>query len=264
MFSPHTLFFILSGVLGALIGSFLNVCIWRLPREESIVRPRSQCPHCLHRLAWWENIPLLSFLFLRGRCRGCRKPISWQYPLVEALTAGFSWLTWWHTQDPLLYAVYFLLFIAPLIVLSFIDLKCYLLPDVITLPGIVAGLAVHTFFGPSIDWKTNFFQGLLGAAVGGGILFLLAVDYEKIKKQEGLGGGDIKLIAMLGAFFGWQAVLLILFASSLVGLVVGIAGLLFFKRSLQSAIPYGPFLSLAGILYFFWGKDFLNWYLGLF
>ncbi len=253
---------IIAGLLGAILGSFANVCIWRMPRDESIVRPPSHCPRCGHRLAWWENVPVLSYLFLRGRCRTCRERISVRYPLVELFTILLSLLVWWWTGDPIDYLLYFCLLFVPLVIVTVIDLEHRIIPDEISLPGIPVGIAVHTITHASMGYGWAALDGLLGALVGGGVLFLVAFAYEKLKKQEGLGGGDIKLIAMLGAFLGWRAAILTLFAASLLGSIVGLILVLILRKGMKYAIPFGPFLVAGGMLYFFFGNNFLRWYAG--
>lgn len=249
-------------LFGAIVGSFLNVCIVRIPRDESTILPRSHCQHCRHPLAWWENIPFVSVLLLRGRCRYCDRAISWRYPLVEGLTMFVSLILWWRFGDPVRYLVFFLFFAAPLIALSFIDLEHLIIPDRITLPGIAIGFLTRIFF-PSFSTADAVLDAFLGVLTGGGMLFVIAWSYEKLKKKEGLGGGDVKLAAMLGAFFGWRASIFILLISSLLGLIVGIALLIFFRKGREYPIPFGPFLSLAGFFYLLVGDRAVAWYLYL-
>ena len=251
-------------VLGAIVGSFLNVVIVRLPRGESIVIPRSHCVFCRHPLAWWENIPIVSFLFLHGQCRHCERRISWRYPTVEVLTALLSLLLWWRYEALLPYTVYFFFLIAPLIALSFIDLEHLIIPDVLSLTGIATGLVSRLVLSGYGDRWEGFFNGVVGVLVGGGLLFVVAWGYERLKHQEGLGGGDVKLAAMLGAFFGWRASLFILLVSSVLGSVVGLLFLVALKKGLKHPIPFGPFLSLAGLAYLFIGPELIHWYLKLF
>ncbi len=260
---PEWLWMGFAGVFGAIVGSFLNVCIVRMPKDESVVTPRSHCPNCPHQLQWWENIPILSYVLLKGCCKGCKAKISMQYPFVEILTAAFSMLTWWWF-DPLPYAIYFLLFIAPLIVITFIDLKHYIIPDIISLPGIAIGFLVTLLFADDGLRIYLMIDRVLGVLVGGGGLFLIAWSYKKLKKQEGLGGGDIKLIAALGAFFGWKATIFIMMLSSVFGSVVGGLFLVLLKKDLKFAIPFGPFLAGAGICYLFIGRQLIEWYITLF
>jgi leader peptidase (prepilin peptidase) / N-methyltransferase len=256
---------ILAGLIGAILGSFANVCIARMPRDESIVTPPSHCPFCGHRLAFWENIPLLSFVALRGRCLSCRRRIPWHYPVVELLLVVLSLCLWWHFRDPLHYFAYLCLFILPLVIASFIDLFHFLIPDSISISGIAIGILVHVFLGArDVSYPAAAIDSIVGIVVGGGTLFIVARAYEYVTGREGLGGGDVKLMAMLGAFFGWRAALSILLASSVVGSVIGIMVILFLRKGMRYAIPFGPFLSIAGIAYLFYGERFVGWYLGLF
>ena len=242
-------------IVGAAIGSFLNVCIWRLPQEKSIVFPASHCPHCGHAIRWFDNIPVLSYLLLRGKCRDCGGRISAQYPVVEAVTAvlslvlylkyGFSW------QYPAAFA-----FVCALIVIAFIDLEHQIIPDVITLPGIPICLILAVFI-----MGIPFLDAILGIVIGGGFLYLVAIVYQFLTKREGMGGGDIKLLAMMGAFLGWKSLFFIIFISSLLGAVVGVAVLVAQRKGFRAAIPYGPFLAAAAVAYLFWGELFMTFLL---
>ncbi len=248
-------------VWGLIVGSFLNVCIYRLPEGKSIVFPPSHCPQCKHRLKWKDNIPLLSFILLKGHCRYCGHPISWQYPLVELITAIFSVLAYckWKLSLTL---IYYLVFIYALIAVSFIDIKHQIIPDCISLPGIVLGISGNLFLnylsknhlpstlnqGLSI---ISFKSSLLGAALGGGILFLVAYGYYFVTKREGMGGGDIKLMAMIGAFLGIRVVPAVIFLASLAGSIVGIFWILAKGKDRYFPIPFGPFLALGALLCLF-------------
>ncbi len=251
-----------SAVFGLLIGSFLNVCIYRLPREQSIVLPRSYCPHCQHQLTWFENIPLVSFLFLRGRCRYCHEPISWRYPTVELLTALISVAVLWRFPLPAHYIAYFLLLSAPLLAIVFIDLEHLLILDVITYPGMVLGVVVHVTLGQGA-WTGLLIESLLGLLLGGGSLWLISWFYERTRGRMGLGLGDVKLAAMLGAFFGWQAILFILLMASVAGTLIGGLVLLLSRTKLDHPVPFGPFLALAAWAYLFFGTILLDGYLDL-
>ena len=255
--------FAIALIFGLLVGSFLNVVIHRVPLEESIVKPRSHCPQCNKTIAWYDNIPLVSFILLRGRCRHCRKKISPRYFLVEILTGLTALYTYFYFRDPVLSLAYFCFLLAPLIAVIFIDLQHRIIPNVISLPGILIGVAVHYLAAPPLMEKEALIDSLIGILVGGGFLFAVAWGYEKIKKREGLGGGDVKLAAMLGAFFGWQGVLMILLIASVLGSVIGLA-VVALKKDWQYAIPFGPFLALAAFFQLFWGRTILAWYLGLF
>lgn len=245
-------------VVGAVIGSFLNVCIYRIPAGESIVSPASRCPNCGSSICWYQNIPLLSFLVLGAKCGSCRAGISWRYPLVEALTGGLFALVGFSFQLFAASAVYSL-FVAALIVITFIDLDHQIIPDVISLPGIIIGF-LCSFAIPWLSWTDSLF----GILLGGGSLWLVAVLYEFLAKKEGMGGGDIKLLAMIGAFLGWKAILPIIFISSLIGSLVGIPLMLVKKADSKLAIPFGPFLALGALIYLFWGPQLIDWYLGFY
>jgi len=241
-------------ILGACIGSFLNVCIARLPSGESIVSPGSKCPACQSGIRFYDNIPILSYLWLRGRCRQCGQPISLRYPLVEILTAAMAALIVLKFGLAIDTLIYFVL-TAALIVIIYIDLDHQLIPDVISLPGVPVGFAA-AFFLDALTW----IDSLIGILVGGGILFAIAGGYYLLTGKEGMGGGDIKLLAMIGAFLGWQGVCFTIFVASLTGtlaglLVMGIAG-----KNLKFAVPFGPFLSIGAIAYLFFGPQVIAWY----
>jgi leader peptidase (prepilin peptidase)/N-methyltransferase len=243
-------------VLGAMIGSFLNVCIVRLPEERSIVRPRSHCPSCRHEIAWYDNVPVLSYLLLRGRCRGCRARISPVYPVVELLTGALA-VALWMRLGPTLALVGYFVFAAALVTVTFIDLDHRIIPDVISLPGIAIGLAV-SFVSPLV----TPLDSLLGVVVGGGILLAIAYAYQAIRGQEGMGGGDVKLLAMIGAFLGWQSVFVTLMLASLIGSVIGIALMLYQRADTKLAIPFGPFLAGGALISLFFGDRILAFYFG--
>lgn len=261
---PSWFLYLIAGLLGAILGSFANVCIVRMPRGQSIVRPRSRCPRCDRQLAWWENIPLLSFALLRGRCRTCREPISMRYPAVEVVCLVLALGSWWYFRHPLPFLVYYCLLLVPLVIVTFIDLEHRIIPDEISLSGIAVGIGANTLLAPAGARLDATIDSVLGAAAGGLVLFLVAAAYEKLKKQEGLGGGDIKLIAMLGAFFGWRASIFILLFSSILGSIVGLLVILVLRKDMKYAIPFGPFLAAAGVVYLFVGQKLILWYLHLF
>jgi leader peptidase (prepilin peptidase)/N-methyltransferase len=257
-------FYIFAFIFGAVVGSFLNVCICRLPRKESIVFPPSHCPSCDFKIPFYDNIPILSYLVLHGKCRSCRLPISLQYPLVEFVNALLTLFLFIKFGASLTFPVLFI-FCSALVVISFIDLEHQIIPDCISLPGIPLGF-VSSFFisdlyheGMLLGWHSS----LIGIAVGGGSLWLVACCYELITKKEGMGGGDIKLLAMMGAFLGWPAIPFIIFVSSLIGSVIGITIMLVQKKDSKLAIPFGPFLALGAVLYIFIGKQVIHLYLGL-
>jgi leader peptidase (prepilin peptidase)/N-methyltransferase len=256
---PVELYFFLSSafVLGAVIGSFLNVCIYRIPAGKSIVSPPSACPHCGHQIRWFQNIPIISYLFLGGKCASCKASISFRYPAIEALTGLLFALTLYYFNFSAATLVYWV-FLAALVTITFIDLDHQIIPDVISLPGIVVGF-LCSFFIPWLSWLDS----LLGIVVGGGTLLAIAWIYEKVAKREGMGGGDIKLLGMLGAFLGWKAILPIVFIASLAGSLIGVPLMLLQKGDTKLAISFGPFLAFAATVYLFWGRDLVYWYLCL-
>jgi leader peptidase (prepilin peptidase)/N-methyltransferase len=248
---------VFAAIFGSTIGSFLNVCIYRLPRRESIVWPRSACPHCRRNLAWYENLPIVSYIWLRGRCRTCRGAISIRYPIVEALTAAmFAGAAWYYGPSMLL--VSRLVFGCALIVLFAIDLEHHLLPNAITLPGIVAGFLFSFVTDPG--WTAS----LVGIVFGGGLLYTIAEAYYRIRHEEGLGMGDVKMLAMIGAFIGWQLTLLTLMTASLAGSVIGLGLLATGRGSMKYALPFGTFLALGAAFAAVLGPGLLDWYLGQF
>ena len=244
-------------IFGLCIGSFLNVCIYRLPASQSISHPRSKCPECDKLIAFYDNIPIFSYLWLKGRCRHCGVKIGLRYPTVELLGGLFALASFLKFGLNIEALVYFA-FIACLLVVTFIDLDHRIIPDVITLPGIPICFAV-SFALPDITFKS----ALLGILVGGGSLFLVAWLYSLLTKKEGMGGGDIKLLAMMGALVGWQGVLFTIFVSSLVGTLSGLAVMLQSRKGMKLAVPFGPFLSIGGITYIFFGTQLISWYFDL-
>jgi len=242
-------------LLGTIVGSFLNVCIFRLPKEESIVTPGSHCPHCHTPIQFYDNIPLISYLVLRGRCRYCKKSISLQYPLIEGITAISSLLLFLRYGLSWSYLFYFA-FVAALIVITVIDLYHQIIPDVISIPGIGVGLLAALIL-PQI----TFFNSLMGILLGGGSLFLIATLYQWLFKREGMGGGDVKLLAMIGAFLGWDAVILTILLSSFIGSMTGIVIIVLKGKNFKYAIPFGPFLSLGAVIALFYGQEIVKWYL---
>ena len=240
----------ISMLFGAIVGSFLNVVILRLPEENgSIVFPPSHCPGCKAPLSWFENIPLIRYLVLLGRCRHCRMPISLQYPVVEALMSVLTAALVFRFGLTVTGAGFFL-FCAALIVIIWIDLHHQIIPDVISLPGIGIGL-VFSFFSTFISWQDSLF----GLLAGGGILYAIALVYLLLRKQEGMGGGDIKLLAMLGAFLGWQSLPFVMFMSSITGSIIGLLAMIQQKKGGNTRIPFGPFLSCSGLVYLFFRDD---------
>ena len=248
---------VLAGVLGLCIGSFLNVCIHRLPRGESLVHPPSRCPNCGYSLRWFQNLPILSWLALRGRCAGCGSAISARYPAVELMTAIVWVLLVWVTPVGWLLASRLVLATA-LIVLFMIDLEHQILPNSITLPGIAVGFAFSlvTFPGPR--------DALIGILVGGGVLYGIALAYYLIRKEEGMGMGDVKMLAMVGAFLGWRAVLVTLVLSSFAGALIGVALMASQRGSMRYALPFGTFLSIGALVAMLTGEQLVRWYMGFF
>ncbi len=235
-----------SFLLGAVVGSFLNVVILRLPDpEQSIVFPASHCPRCSTPLHWYENIPILSYLFLRGRCRSCHQRIAIQYPLVE-LTMGLLALALWSLYGPSWAFAYYFVFSAGLLAIIFIDAALQIIPDVISLPGIILGLA-GSFVIPQVQWHDS----LLGILLGGGILYGIAQGYYLLTRQHGMGGGDIKLLAMIGAFLGYQCLLFVIFASSVTGTLFGLLAAFSQGKGGKTRIAFGPFLALAAFVWLF-------------
>ena len=244
-------------LLGLMLGSFMNVCIYRLPRGLSPVRPRSGCPNCGHMLAWYENVPVVSYLVLRGRCRKCRVAISPMYPIIEAITgavflAGYLW------YGPSALLIVRLAFAWAMIALFVIDYQHQILPNVITIPGIVVGILANVLAGP------GWIASIIGAAVGAGSLYAIAEIYYRVRREEGLGMGDVKMLGMIGAFLGWKLVLLTLVLSSFLGSIVGVFVLVSRKESLKYAMPFGTFLAIGALVASVVGDAILNWYIGFF
>lgn len=251
---------------GLCIGSFLNVCIWRIPRDESIVWPGSHCPSCNHALSVWENLPVISWLFLRGRCHHCHAPITARYLLVELLTA-LLFLALWLLHGPSLHFLIYATFTAMLLAGAFIDLEHLILPDRLTLGGMVLGLLCSVLWPPLQNQTQHLhalLQSLLGLALGYGILWLVALLGRLALKRDAMGMGDWKLLGAIGAFLGWPAVLFTIFVSSLSGTLIGLLFILFGKKAWQSRIPYGPHLVFAAILWMLCGPLCIQAYLRLF
>ncbi|MGB3096153.1 MAG: prepilin peptidase [Candidatus Deferrimicrobiaceae bacterium] len=236
-------------LLGACLGSFFNVLIYRLPREESIVRPASRCPACGRPVRAWENVPIVSFLLLRGKCAGCGSGISWRYPFVETASGvGFLLIAW--VDGPGFVLLRDLVFFSLLVPIVFIDIDHRIIPDELSLGGLAAGILLS--FLPGGNWK----GALAGMVLGGGILFVTAAVYHKVTGIEGLGGGDIKLLAMIGAFLGWRGALFTIFFGSMLGVAGGLVAMRKGDEGLKTAIPYGPYLCAAALFARFLG-DFV-------
>jgi leader peptidase (prepilin peptidase)/N-methyltransferase len=245
--------------LGAMVGSFLNVCIRRIPSGESVVFPASHCPSCGTPIRPYDNVPVISYAVLRGRCRACQTRISPRYPFVEILTA-FAALAAVAHFGLTLYSLAAFLFVAALIIVTFIDVDHQIIPDVISLPGIVVGFAAAALLPGGPGWRS----ALIGLVLGGGILWAVAELFHRATGREGMGGGDVKLLAMIGAFLGWQAIPVTLMIGSLVGTAVGGALILGQRQDRRTPIPFGPFLALGAVCSLFYGEAILDWYLHLF
>lgn len=244
-----TLGYVVAFVLGSIAASFANVCIHRLPLRQSIVHPASRCTSCQHPLRPWHNLPLVSFIALRGRCAFCQARIAWRYPLVESL-GGLFYLMGYHQLGLSVHAFAYVLLVTALLIVSFIDLAHMIIPDTVTLPGIGIGIAIGCL--PS---AIGFANAVAGACLGGGIFLLIMLLYP-----AGMGGGDVKLIAMIGAFVGWQAVLVTIILSAFCGALSGLTLILLGLRGRRDPVPFGPFLAVGGIAAMLWGEALLAWY----
>lgn len=251
---------------GAIVGSFLNVVIHRYPLEESIVFPPSHCPECKARIRWFDNVPIVAWLWLRGRCRDCREPISLRYPLVELANALFYLAIFLHTGPTpgfLLIAPY----VSMIIVLIYIDADIQMLPDVIDLPGAAVGLAIGALalgnFHPALTLSSSFVDSLAGALLGAATILAIIGAYWLIRRVEGMGQGDVKMLAMIGAALGWRAVPAVLFLAALTGSAVALPVAARSERGLQVALPFGVFLGLATLGVLFFGSTLSEWYFSL-
>jgi leader peptidase (prepilin peptidase) / N-methyltransferase len=264
-------------LFGLIIGSFLNVCIYRIPRGKSIAFPGSGCPACGNPIRFYDNIPVLSYLLLRGKCRKCGKPISIQYPMVELLTSLAFYACWstWGLSSPTFVNT---LFLSVIIVLVFIDYHHQLLHNVLTIPGTIVGILLSPFQWPqvysntlSINAASTIWPGdprlalpwvgsILGAVIGGGFLFIVAMGYEKLRKRQGLGLGDVKMMMMVGAFLGYPLALLTIFAGAFMGSLAGIFMMIFRKGNLQTKLAFGVTLGMGAVLCLFYGIQALLWY----
>jgi len=263
--------YVVSFLFGTVFGSFLNVCIYRIPREESIAFPPSHCTVCGSKIKFYNNIPILSYLLLGGKCADCKSGISAVYPFVEILS-GLLLLLTVYTFGLTVQTLFYAIFIFALLVITFVDLEHMIIPNIISLPGIVVGLLFNALI---TDWSYSreliegasmslggffgllnevpFLDSVFGAVLGGGVLLLIAFLYEVIRKREGMGMGDVKLLAMIGAFTGIQGVVFVIFLSSVLGTLVGISVILYKRGDLKYALPFGPFLSIASVIYVFTG-----------
>jgi leader peptidase (prepilin peptidase)/N-methyltransferase len=247
---------VLMALFGAAVGSFLNVCILRLPSKRSIVRPGSRCPHCDRALPWYENVPVVSWIALRARCAGCGRRIALMYPLVELVTV-ITFVAAWRAFGPTPLLVARLVFLSALIVLAVTDLRERLLPNSITLPGIAAGIACSLIAPPGL------LSAAIGVVVGGVVPFVVAEIYYRVRRVEGLGMGDVKMLAMIGAFLGAPLTLLTLFAASFLGVIVGVP-LILLTRNRRYPVPFGTLLSIGAFVAAFAGQSLLEWYTGLY
>lgn len=265
-------------VLGLLVGSFLNVCIVRLPRGRSIVTPPSHCPRCRAGIRVYDNIPIISFLLLRGKCRSCGEPISWRYPLVELMNGLFY--VWIIHEFPIGGEAFLMMALcSSLIVITFIDLDHQIIPDVITLPGMLIGLSLAPFFMSALGdalpfgleqiipharpYLTAFLNSLIGLLLGGGPLFVIGWVWERMRHVEAMGGGDVKLMGMVGSFLGWKGALLTIMLGALAGSIVGLWLIALKRHKMEKVIPFGPFLAAGAVAAAFYGPDIIAWYLGL-
>lgn len=245
-------------ILGSVFGSFANVIIYRLPQGKSVVKPGSHCYSCEKPVAWYDNIPIVSWFILRGKCRNCSAKFSIRYALVEFLMGvSFCALFFWHGWTWTF--LEHLVFLFGLITVSFIDLDHMILPDEFTLSGIVLGLA-----GAYLNPARDFMPALWGVVLGGGFLWAVAAIYMAIRKIEGMGGGDIKLIAWIGAILGWQSIPFVILSASIIGTFVGFAQMTKSGEGLKTAIPFGPFLALGAIFYIFGGQSLGAAYIRIF
>ncbi len=266
--------YLFSFILGSVVGSFLNVCIYRLPREQSIVSPPSHCSSCGGIIRSYHNVPILSYVFLRGKCANCNASISLTYPFVEILSGLLLLVIVWKFGISL-NTIFYAVFIFSLIVITFIDIEHKIIPNIITLPGVTIGLAynllitiyqtmgmpessINAFryvFKPeyllSLANEIPILDSMLGVILGGGVLLSIAYVYKAIRKRDGMGMGDVKLLSMIGAFVGWKGVMFTVFLSSILGALVGISILILRKGDLSYALPFGPFMSVAAIAYIF-------------
>ncbi len=276
---PNTLLLIFSFIFGAVVGSFLNVCIYRIPNEMSLAYPSSHCTSCKKPIPFYHNIPILSYIILGGKCYNCNAKFSWDYPFVEFL-AGLLSLLLFLKYGPTIHFLFLFVFVMSLIVITYIDLEHMIIPDVISYPGIVVGL-IYSGLVTNYDslkflldnFQASFlyilfvldevriFSSVFGAIIGSGSLLLIGFLYKNLRKVDGLGLGDVKLMAMVGAFLGWRSIIFVALVSSLVGTIVGVSIMLYTKSDMKYAIPFGPFISFAATLYCFSGDLSLDYFL---
>jgi leader peptidase (prepilin peptidase) / N-methyltransferase len=248
--SPATLYLLFALVFGLVVGSFLNVCIYRMPLGKSIVHPPSSCPRCDTRIRFYDNIPVVSYFLLLGKCRVCRSEISLRYPVVE-LTTGLLSTALFIRYGLSLHSFMLFAFCASLLVVAFIDIDHKIIPDAISIPGIVIGFGYSLLPGSPV----SVLESVLGIVIGGGLLYVIGVLFQLIRHKEGMGFGDVKLLAMIGAWMGWKALPMVILISSLAGTLIGGACLLIGGRKLSERIPFGPFLVLGSFLCLFFARD---------
>ena len=260
--------YLLAFIFGACVGSFLNVCIYRVPRNINIVYLRSHCPQCQQKISWFDNIPLFSICFLRFRCRYCKVRIALRYPLVEVLAGLSAWLFCWqylHSYLSFSYAVLSCLCVFALIVITFIDLDYMIIPNEITYVGMLLGLVLAPIFPGHLGVDTpikGFVQSVIGLLVGGGFLYIVGLIAEWILKKEAMGMGDVKLLGMLGALYGWKCALLTIFLGSFIGSIIGFILIIKGVHKKGTHLPFGPYLALSAGLSILWGNQIISWYLG--
>lgn len=255
---PEIIPYLIIFAFGSVVGSFLNVCIYRIPRNYSIVAPSSRCPSCNTPIRFYDNIPIASYIFLGGKCRACRAKISVRYPLVELLNALLYIAVFWRFGADWHTAVYFA-FCSALIVITFIDLDFQIIPDRITIPGIPIGILAGSFLLPDPFMRYSLLglqASIIGFLAGGGLYYAIAV-----LSRGGMGGGDIKMMAMVGGLMGWKSVLLTTFIGSLTGSVLGLFLMVIKGKGRKTKVPFGPFLALGALVALFWGQEILDWYL---
>ena len=265
-------------LLGLLIGSFLNVAIVRVPRGRSIVSPPSHCPRCKSSIRFYDNIPIISFLMLRGKCRNCGEPISWRYPLIELMNGLFyAWIV--NEFRPGGEAFLMMAFCSSLIVITFIDVDFQIIPDTITLPGMLLGVSVAPFFmSPLADplpfnldqllphmwpYLKSFLNAVIGLLCGALPLLAIGWVWERLRHVEAMGGGDVKLMGMVGSFLGWKGALLTIMIGAFVGSLVGLTLIVLKRHRMDRVIPFGPFLALGAVATAFYGSEIIAWYVGL-
>ena len=254
--NPEFVMKIFSFLFGLILGSFANVCIYRIPLKKSLIYPSSTCPSCGEKIRFYDNIPILSYLILGAKCRNCGTRISIRYPVVELIFGILSLAIFTRYGLSYQYFIY-VLFLGALVVCTFIDIDHQIIPDVISIPGILAGFGASLLFS-NITWLDS----LIGIVGGGGSLYLIAVIFEYLTGKEGMGGGDIKLLAMIGGWLGWQALPLVILISSFTGTIIGGGALVISRKGYSARIPFGPFLSLGTVIYFFFGHEIIRWYSG--